>query len=251
MDASCVSLVIPVYNEHENIPLLFNSILEHIGAGAELLICYDHDGDTTLPVVRASCHVFPHLRAIKNHYGGGVVGAIRSGFDASTRPAVIVMMADLSDDLRCIEPMVNLFKQGYQIVAPSRYMKGGKQEMSGPAFKKALSWLVGVSLHYIAGLPIHDATNNFRLYAKEFLDTVRIESTGGFEIALELTVKGHLAGVKLAEVPAVYHDRRAGQSRFRLWKWLPNYMRWYWLAIRGCRHHEAPGDHAGRDRCRF
>src|SRR5207248_949670 len=68
----------------------------------------------------------------------------------------------------------------------------------------------------------------FRAYSKEFLDSVQIESRAGFEIALELTVKAHLAGRRIGEIPSSWVDRSAGKSRFRVWKWLPSYLRW-WL----------------------
>jgi hypothetical protein len=60
---------------------------------------------------------------------------------------------------------------------------------------------------------------------------VRIESKQGFEIALELTVKAQLAGLKITEIPSYWTDRTAGESRFRMWKWMPNYLRWYWAAM--------------------
>jgi hypothetical protein len=83
----------------------------------------------------------------------------------------------------------------------------------------------------VAGLQTHDATTNFRAYARDFLSQVRIESQHGFELGLELTVKAHLQGLPVSEVPSSWTDRFAGQSRFRLWRWLPHYLHWYWMAI--------------------
>jgi hypothetical protein len=79
----------------------------------------------------------------------------------------------------------------------------------------------------------HDATNNFKLYTRRFLDEVTIESEGGFELGLELTVKATLMGRVVREVPAVWRDRVVGESRFRLRAWLPRYLRWYVMCIRG------------------
>lgn len=232
MPQSDLSLVIPVYNEADNVPALFESIERYIGTDAEILICYDFDEDNTLPAVRERMSKYPNLRLVKNQYGRGPLGAIKSGFNAATRPAVIVVMADLSDDLSCVPQMLQLFQQGCQVVAGSRYMKGGRQ-VGGPVVKKTLSRLAGVSLHYLVGLRTHDATNSFRLYSKDFLNHTEIESDGGFELALELTVKAHLRGLKITEVPATWTDRTAGTSRFRLWTWLPKYLRWYKHAIVG------------------
>lgn len=232
MSLSEVSLVIPVYNEGENVPTLFEGIAKDIGTEPEVLICYDFDEDDTLPAARKYEAQFPNMRFVKNAYGRGPLGAIKSGFQAASKPAVVVIMADLSDDLPCVKKMVELFEEGSHVVAGSRYMRGGRQ-IGGPLLKKTLSRLAGVSLYYLAGLPTHDATNSFRLYSKELLDSEEVESTGGFELGLELTVKAHLRGMKISEVPATWTDRTAGQSRFRLWKWLPNYLKWYRTAIFG------------------
>ena len=60
-----------------------------------------------------------------------------------------------------------------------------------------------------------------------------IESTGGFEFALEVTVKAHRAGYRITELPTCWHDRTAGESRFRLFRWLPLYLRWFRLGMFG------------------
>ena len=82
-----------------------------------------------------------------------------------------------------------------------------------------------------AGVKTHDPTNNFKLYRRSFLEANPIESTAGFELALELTVKATIARRPVAEVPTTWRDRTAGQSNFKLRKWLPHYLRWYWVAL--------------------
>src|SRR5262249_47622825 len=101
----------------------------------------------------------------------------------------------------------------------------------GPRVKRLLSCLAGVSLHYLAGLPIRDATNNFRAYSRRVVTEIPVESEASFVLALELTVKTHWRGWRLAEVPTTWHDRMAGQSRFRLFAWLPHYLHWYLRAL--------------------
>src|SRR5262249_51285703 len=94
----------------------------------------------------------------------------------------------------------------------------------------------GVSLHWLAGLPTHDPTNSFKAYRTDFLERTPIESTAGFCLGLELTVKAHFQGGRVEEVPATWHDRAAGQSRFRLVRWLPHYPRWsFWPLSRRSR----------------
>jgi hypothetical protein len=117
----------------------------------------------------------------------------------------------------------------------SRYMRGGRQ-IGGPPLKAALSRAAGISLHLLTGLPTHDATNNFKMYRGTFLAATRIESGAGFEIALELVVKAHVAGWRIGELPSTWRDRVAGKSRFDLRRWLPHYLRWYGYAFRSRRN---------------
>ncbi len=167
---------------------------------------------------------------MKNRHGRGVVAAIRTGFEEVGRGPALVIMADLSDDLRIVPQMLALYRRGHRIVCPSRYMRGGRQ-IGGPWLKRSLSRAAGVSLRWLARFPTHDATNNFRLYDAALVNQMGIESTGGFELALELTAKAFRRGEKIAEVPTTWRDRTAGTSRFRLTKWLPKYLYWYAYAM--------------------
>ena len=140
------------------------------------------------------------------------------------------MMADRSDEPKDVEPMAQLIRGGADVVAGSRYIRGGGQE-GGPLLKRTFSRLAGLSLHYLAGLPTRDATNNFRAYSRRVVEQIPIEGQASFALALELTVKAHWKGWRIAEVPTVWHDRTAGASRFRTFAWMPHYLRWYLKAL--------------------
>ena len=127
--------------------------------------------------------------------------------------------------------MAQLIRHGADVVAGSRYMPGGRQE-GGPLVKRTLSRLAGVSLHYLAGLPIRDATTNFRAYSRRVVEQIPIEGAASFALAMELTLKAHWRGWRVAEVPTTWRDRTAGQSRFRLFAWMPHYLHWYFMAMR-------------------
>lgn len=229
--APTLSIVIPVYNEAENITPVLRGLAASVKASPiETLIVYDFDGDSTVPVVRRLQQEMPALRLERNELGRGVLNAIRTGFQAARAPYVLVMMADGSDEPQVIDAMLQRARAGADVVAGSRYVRGGGQQ-GGPLLKRTLSRLAGLSLHTLRRLPIHDATSNFRLYSRRLLDRVTIQSTAGFELALELTVKAQRLGMRVEEVPTVWHDRTAGQSRFRLWHWMPHYLRWYTLAF--------------------
>jgi glycosyltransferase involved in cell wall biosynthesis len=226
-----ISLVVPVYNEADNIVLFLRDVEGHVREPHETLLVYDFPGDTTLPAVAALDPPCPSVRLVHNTLGRGVLNALKAGFKASAGEVVVVMMADRSDDPRDVSAMGGLVRGGADVVAGSRYARGGRQ-VGGPVVKRTLSRLAGMSLHYLAGLPVHDATNNFRAYSRRVVDEIPVESEAGFVVALELTLKAHWRGWRLAEVPTTWRDRTAGKSRFRLWAWLPHYLRWYLLALR-------------------
>jgi 8-oxo-dGTP pyrophosphatase MutT (NUDIX family) len=224
------SIVIPVYNEAENIIPELRAIERDVTGEYEILIVYDFPEDTTLPAILSMNPIPERLRLVRNDLGKGVVNAIRKGFAASRgRLGCVVTMADLSDPPDRINAMVKKLRDGCDVVAGSRYMKGGSQH-GGPFVKRTLSRIAGQSAYWFTGVGIHDVTTNFRAYSRRVVKGVPIESGGGFELGLELTVKSHLKGWRVGEVRASWTDRSAGESRFRLWKWLPGYLRWYtWM----------------------
>lgn len=221
-----LTIVIPVYNEPDNIAPTLRKIRATVHTPAEVLVVYDFDADTTVPVVRSLQAQMPNVRLLRNELGKGVLNAMKAGIAAARGEHVLITMADGSDEVEIVDRMVVLAREGADVVAASRYMRGGRQE-GGPLLKRTLSRLAGLSLHWFGRLPIHDATNNFKLYRRSFLESVKVESRGGFELAIELSVKAALAGRRLAEVPTTWRDRTAGQSRFKLRAWLPMYLRWY------------------------
>jgi len=222
----------PVWNEGERVVPTIRAFAAAVRTPFELLVVHDMPEDTTVPVVERLAAEMPGVRAHLNTLGPGVLNAMKSGIAAAQAPYVLVTMADGSDEYGDVDLMVDLARGGADVVAASRYVRGGRQ-VGGPRLKRLLSRAAGLSLHWLAGVPVHDATNNFKLYSRRFLDATPIESEAGFELAIELSVKATLQGRRLAEVPTTWRDRTGGESRFRLRRWLPHYLRWYRLAFVG------------------
>ena len=225
------SVVVPVYNEGANIAQFCAEALT-LPRGGEFLFVYDFEEDDTLPALAAlDQERKPEgIRTVRTQ-GRGVRDAIVTGLHTASAPVILVMMADLSDDTMRVAEMIERVEGGADVVCASRYMKGGKQ-IGGPPVKKLMSRLAGVSLHWLGGLPVHDATNSFKAYSRELIQSVTIESTAGFALGIELTVKAHFSGRRVEEVPSIWRDRQAGASRFRVFAWLPHYLHWYFWALR-------------------
>lgn len=225
-----LSIVVPVYNEGSNFDKLYKEVKANIHNPYKLIVVYDFDEDDTVPVVKKIQKKDKNVILHKNSRGRGALNALLSGFDYVKQGPVLVIMADLSDDLRIVDSMYKKYKEGADIVCGSRYMKGGKQ-IGGPPLKRTLSHLAGVSLYWVRRMPVHDVTNNFKLYDKALLNEICIESKGGFEVAMEITVKAQKMHKKIVEIPSIWRDRTAGETNFKLWKWLPSYLRWYFYAL--------------------
>jgi dolichol-phosphate mannosyltransferase len=228
--------VIPVYNEGANFRALWTELSAGITVPFTAMVVYDFDADNTVPVVQEIVAAGEtRLRLVKNAYGRGVTGAIKTGLEAVESGPILVTMADLSDELSTVDRMYTLYLQGFDLVCGSRYMKGG-QLIGGPFFKQLMSRVSGLTLHYFRGVPTHDATNSFKLYDAAMVHDLKVESVAGFELGLELTVKAFLNGYPIAEIPSTWRDRTAGTSRFRVLHWLPHYLKWYFYAFQPKRH---------------
>jgi dolichol-phosphate mannosyltransferase len=225
-----VSVVIPAYNEGEEIAPVLERIFESVMLPCETLVVVDFEEDTTKPVVLRLAETEPRLRCLVSTYGRGPANAIRYGIDHASTPVVVVTMADGSDDARQIDDLVRLVERGVVVAAASRYMAGG-QQVGGPLLKGMLSALAGRSLHLGARVGTRDATNSFKAYSAAFVQAVGIDSRDGFEIGIELTAKARRLRLPTAEIPTIWLERQGGMSNFQVAAWIPKYLRWYRLAF--------------------
>lgn len=227
-----LDIIVPVYNEADNIIKLFDEINAEIHSDKRIYVIYDFDEDNTIPVVQECRNNYNfQIDLIKNDLGRGVINALKKGLRTANDDVILVMMADLSDKLDVVDIMVSMMEtSNLDVVCGSRYMRGGKQN-GGPALKSLFSRMAGLSLHFLTGIPTHDVTNSFKMYSKRLLGSIELESSGGFEIGLEITTKAYIMGYKIDEVPSEWFDREEGESHFHMWKWLPKYMKWYFWCI--------------------
>ena len=222
-----VSLVIPAYEEGDNIVRVLDRLAPDLPEASEVLIVVDTPEDSTVKALRG--YPDTRVRVVNNTLGRGPARAIKAGIAEVSSPVFIVSMADGSDDPAAIEPLVRLVERGVVIAAASRYMPGG-QQVGAPALKALLSRGAGLSLKWFAGVGTHDATNSYKAYSTQFVRDVGIESEDGFEIGLELVAKARRLRLPIAEVPTIWLERDTGVSNFQIRKWLPKYLRWYRLA---------------------
>ena len=264
-----VSIVIPVFNEAALIAETLSSIQQHVAVPHEILIVYDQDGDTTVPVVRrlleasptprrgprplavgpcsgssrasgasrgttkwghGLCPWGPTIRLVKNSVARGPSGAIRTGFAHAKAPRVLVHMADGSDDASQIPLLIDLVPSRADIACPSRYCPGGSQRLT-PSLKTWLPRFGGILLKRLTGIPTQDPTNSYKMYAAPMLHSMRLCSRISFSVTLEIVAKAHCLSYRVVEIPTVWHDRKQGKTNFKLGRSIIAYLPWFSLAL--------------------
>ncbi len=221
-----ITVVIPARNEPARIGRAISAVFDAVKATCEIVVVVDSADDPTWTEVQAKAAGEPRLRCLVGQYGPGPANAIRYGIDQARAGIIVITMADNSDDPRQIDELAALVEGGAAVAAASRYSPGGGQ-IGGPLVKGLLSRLAGRSLYLLARTGTRDATNSFKAYSTAFVRDVGVDSRRGFAIGIELTAKARRLRRPVAEIPTVWLDRQGGDSAFRLFAWLPAYLRWY------------------------
>ncbi len=224
-----LSVIIPAYNEEDNIVRVIEEVEKALTLDHELIVVNDHSVDATPALVEGLTGKYRLVRLVNNLGEKGFAEALKFGFTQANNELILPVMADLCDDLQTIKEMVKKMEEGYDVVCGSRYIKGGAR-IGGSRVKGFFSSFVGRSLCFLLGLPTQDIANAFKMYRKEVVDAIEIESEG-FEISMEIPLKAYYLGFKIAEVPTVWRERTKGKSSFKMFKLLPNYLKFYLWAI--------------------
>ena len=224
-----IDIIIPVYNEIENLLVLFKLLRKNVKSDITILICFDTYKDNVFKNRNLLKKFNLKFRLVKNNKKGPCE-AIKQGFKRSTGDCAIVYPADDFLNTKLIDLMIKKFNEGNEIVAPSRFMKGGSMK-NCPIIKSILVRLCSFTLYIFSSIPIQDASNGFRLFSKKLLKKIKIESKVGFAYSLEILVKCERLNMKIFQIPARWEERKFGKSRFATKIWLKQYLKWYFYGL--------------------
>ncbi len=225
-----LDIVIPVYNEGAIILNTLGALVRDMKTPARVMICYDFDDDDTLLAIKGSGIMAKIAIDFVRNSGRGAHSAVLTGFALSRAPYIVVFPADDDFNAGMLDAMVGKAQGGCDIVCASRFMPGGRM-VGCPWLKAVLVRAANFTLHRLARLPSHDTTSGFRLFSRRVIEDIAVESDQGFCYSIELLVKAHRLGWPIGEVPALWFERKQGRSRFRVLRWLPAYLRWYFYAF--------------------
>ena len=220
-----LDIIIPVYNEGENIIQIIKALKDEIICDFRILICYDSESDKTLNLIKNNKIIDNEILLIKNPKEGPNT-AIIEGINSSKAEIILVFMADDFENVKLINSMVNLIESGNDLVIPSRFISGGKM-LGAKKIKKMITVVGSYLICYLARIPFRDCTNAFKMFSTDVKNKIKLESTTGFTYALELTTKSYLLKLKIIEIPSVWIEVKNRKSNFKIYKWLPYYI--YWL----------------------
>lgn len=220
-----LSIVIPAYNEEENLPSLVEDIDrlgKREGWDYEIIVVDDNSSDSTLKIVKGYAGKIKGLRVIHLSERAGMGGALKEGSSGSRGEFIFWVMADKADDLNTIPQILNKLKEGYDMVFASRYMKGGSRGDLSP-LKAFLSSCYTTITRLVFGITVHDITNAFRGFRKSIFNQLKL-SSNDFAISPEFAIKAHLEGFKSGEVPTAYSNRKLGQTKFKMIRMMVRYL---------------------------
>ena len=213
-----LSIVIPARDEEGCI----NSTVEHLhlelqlhGVPHEIVVVDDGSSDRTWQKLQESRQRVPELRPLQNPGQHGFGRAITHGLDNIVGDAVVIMMADESDDCRDVVRYWELLNQGWDAVFGSRFVKGGGV-IDYPWLKLRVNRLANFFIRLIFGCKLNDTTNAFKAYRTSVIDGCRPILSPHFNLTVELPLKTIVRGYSWTVIPITWRNRRTGDAKLHL-----------------------------------
>lgn len=208
-------VVIPTYNERENINRLIPEILAQ-GSGIQILVVDDNSPDGTGHVVDVLSAADPRIHVLHRSGKMGLGTAYREGFRYALDQGVdfiVEMDADFSHDPSVLPRFFARMKE-LDVVIGSRYLNG-VSVVNWPIRRLMLSYCASVYTRIITGLDLHDCTSGFKCFRRTVLEAIDLDTvrSDGYSFQIEMNYRCHERGFRLGEEPIIFIDRHAGSSK--------------------------------------
>jgi dolichol-phosphate mannosyltransferase len=213
-----LSIVIPAKDEEGCIA----STVEHLyvelrlrNVPHEIVVVDDGSADNTWNTLREVGERIPTLEPVQNPGPYGFGRAVVYGLDHSKGDAVVIMMADDSDDCRDVVTYWKVLNEGYDCVFGSRFVKGGRTT-DYPYLKLKINRLANFFLRMLFRIHLNDTTNAFKSYRRTVIDGCRPFLSPHFNLTIEIPLKAIVRGYTWKVVPITWRNRRTGASKLRI-----------------------------------
>lgn len=215
MDADRTLIVVPTYNERENVAVLIPQLL-NVAPAADILLVDDNSPDHTADFAAELFAVNPRFSVIRRTsnrgYGRSLLEGYRAAIDRNYG-RLVQLDADFSHDPAIVPQLINATVRA-DVAIGSRYCAGGRVA-NWPLRRRLLSRFANQYVRTITGLTVRDSTSGFRCYTRRALQ-ILLEmpiAAEGYAFLVETTFRAQRAGLQIAEVPITFVDRREGQSK--------------------------------------
>lgn len=209
-------IIIPTYNEKENIVSLVSNIFEN-NREVSILVVDDNSPDGTAAAVREIQYKFPrlilHQRLSNKGFGKSYLDGFKRVAGDQNYETIIMMDADFSHDYKEVPEMVKKLS-GCDVVVGSRYTKGGKIE-NWNWRRRLLSRFANFYVKTILGVPVSDMTTGFMCFRKDIFKKIDLDSirSEGYAFLVDFKFRILKAGFKITEHPITFNERREGESK--------------------------------------
>lgn len=213
-----LSVVIPARDEEGCIA----STVEHLhlelrlgGVPHEIVVVDDGSSDQTWSILTSLREKIPELNPVQNGEPHGFGRAIIRGMDHMSGDAVVIMMADESDDCRDVVRYWELLNKGWDCVFGSRFVKGGGV-IDYPWLKLRVNRLANLFIRWLFRIKLNDTTNAFKAYRKTVIDGCRPLIAPHFNLTVEIPLKAIVRGFSWTVVPITWRNRRTGVAKLKM-----------------------------------
>ena len=232
-----LSIILPVHNEKESLPIMVRLLNSSIKFETEILIIYDNINDNSVPEAKKLEKEFSNVRVIHNDIHTGVRFAIEKGVKEAKYEIILITAVDEIFPVISVDNMIKLIvNENYDFISGTRYSKGGLR-LGGSLLASILSRLANKLFVLFTNFPISDCTTGIKMMKKKVWNNISFESKPiGWVFAFELTIKVYLNNFKIEEVPMKCVDRLfGGSSTFKPLPWIKEYLRWFFWGIKRVR----------------
>lgn len=213
-----LSIVIPCRDEDGCIASTvrhLNVELKIRGVPHEIVVVDDGSSDQSWSILQDEAASMPELRPLRNTGPHGFGRAITCGLNAMKGDAVVIMMADESDDCRDVVRYWEELNKGYDCVFGSRFIKGGGT-IDYPPIKLFMNRMANAFVRLLFRHRLNDTTNAFKAYRKEVIDGIRPILSPHFNITVELPLKAIVRGYNFTTIPITWRNRRHGVAKLKI-----------------------------------
>jgi len=213
-----LSVIIPARNEADCIAATVKHLhleLELNKIAHEILVIDDDSEDQTWPILQEIASNNPVIRPLSNEGPYGFGRAVIKGINSSRGDAVVIMMADESDDCRDVTRYWQVLNEGWECVFGSRFIKGGGV-IDYPWLKLRMNRLANFFIRVLFGISLNDTTNAFKAYRKSVLEGCRPFLSQHFNLTVELPLKAIVRGYSWTVVPITWRNRRTGTPKLKI-----------------------------------